>query len=222
MAVLKMQKISICALKKDRKAILEQLQHLGVLEVDRDKEEDAFFQKMDTTGQRMKFEKAATAADQALGILDAYAPEKKSLLSSLEGKELIDRELEEKVQTSGPDLIKTARRIYDLDREYAELKAGIAKIENQIESLMPWMALDGPLQEGKTKRTDFLIVRKNAGKPAVTAGAVHADGDMVLNMPCNFSHFFIQFFFHFQDLQKTVYISLTGIGKPDGKRRTVK
>ena len=95
MAVLKMQKISICALKKDRKAILEQLQHLGVLEVDREKEEDAFFQKMDTTGQRMKFEKAATAADQALGILDAYAPEKKSLLSSLEGKELIDRELEE-------------------------------------------------------------------------------------------------------------------------------
>ena len=157
MAVLKMQKISICALKKDRKAILEQLQHLGVLEVDRDKEEDAFFQKMDTTGQRMKFEKAATAADQALGILDAYAPEKKSLLSSLEGKELIDRELEEKVQISGPELIKTARGIYDLDREYAELRAGIAKIENQIESLMPWMALDVPLQEGKTKRTALIL-----------------------------------------------------------------
>lgn len=157
MAVLKMQKISICALKKDRKAILEQLQHLGVLEVDREKEEDAFFQKMDTTGQRMKFEKAATAADQALGILDAYAPEKKSLLSSLEGKELIDRELEEKVQISGPELIKTAREIYDLDREYAELRAGIAKIENQIESLMPWMALDVPLQEGKTKRTALIL-----------------------------------------------------------------
>ena len=157
MAVLKMQKISICALKKDRKAILEQLQHLGVLEVDRDKEEDVFFQKMDTTGQRMKFEKAATAADQALGILDAYAPEKKSLLSSMEGKELIDRELEEKVQISGPELIKTAREIYDLDREYAELRAGIAKIENQIESLMPWMALDVPLQEGKTKRTALIL-----------------------------------------------------------------
>ena len=112
---------------------------------------------MDTTGQRMKFEKAATAADQALGILDAYAPEKKSLLSSLEGKELIDRELEEKVQISGPELIKTARGIYDLDREYAELRAGIAKIENQIESLMPWMALDVPLQEGKTKRTALIL-----------------------------------------------------------------
>ena len=79
MAVLKMQKISICALKKDRKAILEQLQHLGVLEVDRDKEEDAFFQKMDTTGQRMKFEKAATALPgaaylrrKALPLLSTY------------------------------------------------------------------------------------------------------------------------------------------------------
>ena len=33
MSVLKMKKISICALKKDRKPILEQLQHLGVIEV---------------------------------------------------------------------------------------------------------------------------------------------------------------------------------------------
>ena len=89
MAVLKMQKISICALKKDRKAILEQLQHLGVLEVDRDKEEDAFFQKMDTTGQRMKFEKAATAADQALGILDAYSGEK--VITFFAGRKRTDR-----------------------------------------------------------------------------------------------------------------------------------
>ena len=33
MAVLKMQRISICALKKDRKAILEKLQSLGVVEI---------------------------------------------------------------------------------------------------------------------------------------------------------------------------------------------
>ena len=33
MAVLKMQRITICALKKNRKAILEKLQSLGVLEV---------------------------------------------------------------------------------------------------------------------------------------------------------------------------------------------
>ena len=40
MAVLKMQRISICALKKDRKAILEKLQSLGTLEVDHILDED--------------------------------------------------------------------------------------------------------------------------------------------------------------------------------------
>ena len=32
MAVLQMQKVSICALKKDRKAILEKIQSMGVME----------------------------------------------------------------------------------------------------------------------------------------------------------------------------------------------
>ena len=33
MAVLQMQRISICALKKNRKAILEKLQAMGVMEI---------------------------------------------------------------------------------------------------------------------------------------------------------------------------------------------
>ena len=37
MSVLQMQRISICALKKDRKAILEELQELGVLEIETSK-----------------------------------------------------------------------------------------------------------------------------------------------------------------------------------------
>ena len=40
MAVLKMQRISICALKKDRKSILEKLQSLGVLEISHVLEEE--------------------------------------------------------------------------------------------------------------------------------------------------------------------------------------
>ena len=34
MAVLQMQRISICAMKKNRKAILERLQELGAMEID--------------------------------------------------------------------------------------------------------------------------------------------------------------------------------------------
>ena len=52
MAVLKMQRISICALKKDRKAILEKLQSLGVVEINHVIEEDEDFKKRTLQGKR--------------------------------------------------------------------------------------------------------------------------------------------------------------------------
>ena len=155
MAVLKMQRISICALKKDRKAILEKLQSLGVLEVDHVLGEDEDFHKMDTVGKKQGFEKAAASVDQALDILEKYAPEDKSLFAALEGKELISAEEGMKVQEERRELLKVAKEIYDLDREHAEQMASIAKLMNSIESLTPWLALDVPLKTMKTERTVF-------------------------------------------------------------------
>ncbi len=66
MAVLQMLKISICALKKDRKAVLEQLQRMKVMEITQTLEEDPDFTRMDTRQERMEFEKSASLADQAL------------------------------------------------------------------------------------------------------------------------------------------------------------
>ena len=86
MAVMQMQRISICALKENRKAILEKLQALGVMEIDTTVLQDEDLQKMDTSSSRQVFEKQAVMADHALEVLDTYAPEKKSMLSSLEGK----------------------------------------------------------------------------------------------------------------------------------------
>ena len=43
MAVLQMQRVSICALKKDRKSILEKLQSMGILEISQVADEDDAF-----------------------------------------------------------------------------------------------------------------------------------------------------------------------------------
>ena len=48
MAILQMQRVSICALKKDRKAILEKIQSLGVMEMSQVAEDEKGFEKMDT------------------------------------------------------------------------------------------------------------------------------------------------------------------------------
>ena len=145
MAVLQMQRMSICALKKDRKAILEKLQSMGVMEINHVLEEDEDFRRMDTANARLSFDKAAASADQALDILQQYAPVKQSLLSSLAGKDLIDKERFQTVIENKDELLKTAKRIQMLDKEKAELRANILKIENSIESLMPWQKLDVPM-----------------------------------------------------------------------------
>ena len=65
---------------------------MGVMEVSQVLEDESGFEKQDTQGTRILFEKKASSADQALEILQEYAPEKTSLLSSLEGKALIEKE----------------------------------------------------------------------------------------------------------------------------------
>ena len=86
MAIMQMQRIQICALKKDRKKILELLQRRGIVEIDERIEPDALVTKTDTSQTSAVFAKNAAAAAEALRVLQEYAPEKNSMLSSLEGK----------------------------------------------------------------------------------------------------------------------------------------
>lgn len=51
MAVLQMQKVSICALKKDRKAILEKIQSMGVMEISKVLDDDSGFERMNTQNE---------------------------------------------------------------------------------------------------------------------------------------------------------------------------
>ena len=89
MAIVPMKKVLICGLKKDRKGTLELLQRQGALEISNVLEEDNTFRKMDVTSSKTVFERNAVIAEQALAVLEQYAPEKKSILSSFAGRELL-------------------------------------------------------------------------------------------------------------------------------------
>lgn len=157
MAVLQMQRMSICALKKDRKAILEKIQSMGIMEINHVLDEDEDFRRMDTANARSSFEKAANSADRALEILNEYAPVKTSMLSSLEGKKLVDAKVHEEVIRKREELLKVVSRIQVLDKEKAENKAEILKLENRIESLVPWLSLDIPMNATGTKKTSVIL-----------------------------------------------------------------
>ena len=157
MAVLQMQRISICALKKDRKAILEKIQSMGVIEMNQIAEEEEGFERMDTQGPRQSFEKQAQAVEQALSVLDVYAPQKSSMFASLEGKKLVDRKKFNEVADGKGELISKVNQLVSLNKEIAENKANILKLENQIESLRPWLALDVPMNYKGTAKVSMLL-----------------------------------------------------------------
>lgn len=157
MAVLQMQRISICALKKDRKSILEKLQALGVVEMNQTVACEDGFETMDTQNARSGFEKKAQLFENALAVLETYAPEKHSLLSSLEGKALIGREEFEKVADNKETFVGKASTLVTLNKEIAENKANILKLSNQIESLSPWLSLDVPMNYQGTDKVAVLL-----------------------------------------------------------------
>ena len=156
MAVLQMQRISICALKRDRKAILENLQSMGIIEMNPIADDDGF-QKMDTQNARVGFEKKAQLSENALAILESYAPQKQSLLSSLEGKALIGQKKFDNAVAAKETIIAKADMLVALNKEIAENKANILKLSNQIESLSPWLNLDVPMNYTGTDKVAMLL-----------------------------------------------------------------
>ena len=93
MARLQMQKIGICALKKDRQALIEELQRKGAVQlVDQEPPEEGAFGKTNTMEQRSGYERTIQACKQALEVLDKYAPVKESPLAALEGRRMLSPE----------------------------------------------------------------------------------------------------------------------------------
>lgn len=157
MAVLQMQKVSICALKKDRKAILEKLQSMGVMEISQTPEAEEGFEKMNTQSARSMFEKNAVLADAALEVLNEYAPEKTSMLSGLEGKKLVEKDVFQKAADQKDEIMSVASGIMNNQKKIAEYRANIQKLENQIEALTPWLKLDVPMAFRGTKSSVMLL-----------------------------------------------------------------
>lgn len=157
MAVLQMQRIIICALKKERKQILEYLQRRGVVEIDNILTEDSVFQRTDVSVAKNGLDKNINFANDAIKILDQYIQEKKSMLSALNGRIEVSKDTYDAFHTKYDKTLKTAHRIIALSKEIAENKAEILKFEAQIEMLTPWVGLDIPLNFSGTKSTKSFI-----------------------------------------------------------------
>ena len=157
MAVLQMQRINVCALKENRKAILERLQEFGAMEIDIRLGDGAEYELQDVAPSRAIFEKQAHMADHALEVLQEYVPEKTGMFASLEGKPLVDQETFNKAAVCQENYMEIARNVTSLEKQTAEKKASIQKLQDRIQALTPWLALPVPAEYGGTRHTACLI-----------------------------------------------------------------
>ncbi len=163
MAVMQMRRISICALKKDRKAILEKIQSMGIIEMNQIAEDEEGFEKIDTLSSRMDFEKQAQLAEQALDVLNMYEPEKTSMFDSFKGKEQVEKSRFDSVVNAKEEIMEKAALVVSLNKQISEHNAEIQKLHNQVESLTPWLSLDVPMNDDGTRSTALMIGTMPAG-----------------------------------------------------------
>lgn len=153
MAVLPMQRITICALKKDRKKILELLQRREIVEINTNLLEDSVFCKSDVTAAQNLLNKNISTAKESLKILDTYVPDKKSKFAALNGRTKITPEAYDEFFAKHDDILNTANKVCSLTKQIAEQKAEILKLKTQWEMLSAWTTLDIPMNFTGTKYT---------------------------------------------------------------------
>ena len=161
MAVVSMQRVRICALKKDRKAILEALQRKGVIEISDETtgkaSKDSCFTRTNVADFTEQMQAEIKLTEQALEVLNEYAPEKKSLFAGLNGKAEMDASDYDSFVQKKAEANRAAKRLVTLEKSILEAKGEISKLSQQKEALEPWSSLDVPLNYKGTAKTSAII-----------------------------------------------------------------
>lgn len=157
MAIVKMKRLRLIALRADREELLKRLQDLGCVEID----------EPQNTGDDPAWVSLARPSDQALGeakerqsrvaealeALQQYAPEKGSGLSprpEVSRIQFLDRKTYDRALTDAAALCGARRDIAALESEFGKLQA-------QRASLGPWLGLEVPLETGSTPSVTALF-----------------------------------------------------------------
>ena len=157
MAVVPMKRLELFALRRDRKAILGLLQRRGVVEVGSTQASGEVFRQADTSQAQQELETQARLLEQAVELLDHTVPVKKGMLSFLAGRKPVTWEEYQRQGQEAPALLEQAREILRLGKQVTDSEAQAQRLEAQLETLKPWMALDLPLDAKGTGSTRVFL-----------------------------------------------------------------
>mgnify|MGYP000265345745 CR=1 FL=1 len=160
MAIVRMRKITIVGLEKQKERILETLMRLGAVEVvnidpqSRDNEMEGLVSKDSGEEDASIIEADISKIKSAIECLSKYDMSKKPLFKS---KRDISKSEYYKVIEEQDALWEIAECISRYEELLSSLKSEENKLLNLIASLMPWRGLDIPFEAASTKSAGIVI-----------------------------------------------------------------
>ena len=157
MSKLRMKHIFICGLNTERKEVLDVLQRAGVVEIVAGDYKESSLSRIDAADLRAQNAQKAALAEQAIAILDEFAPEKAGILQSFEGAKDISVDAYDEQAEHIDDYMSVADKLSSLAKNIADHKAAIPKCLSRIDTLNAWQTLDIPLNFEGTDKTRVFI-----------------------------------------------------------------
>lgn len=157
MAIEKMKKLRLMAVRGQKEELLRELLLLGCVEVSEPEEselEPEIRSCLEREGSELLRHRTDHAKlTQAVELLQKYTPVKKPLLSAkpeTDSDAILD-------DSTLPQMLEIAGEIIGGDERIRRITAEESRIRGQIESLVPWLSLDYPLDCSGTERCSVVL-----------------------------------------------------------------
>ena len=157
MAIEKMKKLRLMAVRGQKEALLRDLLLLGCVEVSEPEEAElepgirSCLSK--ESSELLGYRTSHAKLTQAVELLQKYAPAKKPLLSAkpeTDSEAILD-------DSTLPQTMELAGEIIGSDERIRRITAEESRMRGQIESLSPWLSLDYPLECAGTERCSVVL-----------------------------------------------------------------
>lgn len=155
MAIVKMKRLRLAAVRTQREELLRELMLLGCVEISQPENLPVDDELIGLLSRESAgwFERKGDCEELLLGIslLDKYAPKKTSLFSArpeIESSAILD-------ETDLDEALELAKKLDHTDDHIRTVDAEINHIKGVLDSLQPWKAMDAPLDMTET-RTCFI------------------------------------------------------------------
>ena len=152
MAIVKMKKLRLMAVRSEKDRLLRELESFGCVEFSELSEDLSDEGLVRESSDLLTLRNRQNTILNAIGLLDRYAPEKKPLLSArpqVETETLLDDSILD-------GALEKASFINGLEEKIKRLTAEENRQNSLIESVRPWLELDLPLDTAATERSAVL------------------------------------------------------------------